>query len=243
MMRINLFQDISARSSASSMRQRVIVDAGVMTQPLLLFSAGDDSVVAATPMNVSSSGRGNLKNVALPGARHAIFHDLSREEVCVAIRRFVAAQRDGLPASSRGDERGPTKYEYDTLRQPLPSLSAKGLWFAAQRAAMATLGRTSEGIALGFRTGFDSGSRWTTFIKTARGAAPLGKIIDRAFLDAIGWRHPATPRVAPRRAPAWRRRARPRSRCVADIAGRSGPLSSRPARLAGGRFLRDLPRS
>ncbi|MEO6754889.1 MAG: class I SAM-dependent methyltransferase family protein, partial [Chthoniobacteraceae bacterium] len=93
------------------------------------------------------------------------------------------------PASSHGDERGPTKYEYDTLRQPLPAFSLKGLSFAIQRLSMKTMGKMSEGLTVGLRTGFDSGESLDyVYRNEARGFPVIGQMIDRGYLDAIGWR-------------------------------------------------------
>ncbi len=189
----SISKDISARILVElfDTASRVIADAGVMTQPMLLFSAGDDSVVKNTAHEqfFLRSGAAVKEHVSLPFARHAIFHDLCREEVCATIRRFVQEQHDGVPASSRGDERGPTKYEYDTLRQPLPKLSLKGVSFAVQRLSMHTLGKLSEGIRTGFRTGFDSGESLDyVYRNEARGFPVIGQLMDRAYLNAIGWR-------------------------------------------------------
>lgn len=50
-------------------------------------------------------------------------------------------------------------------------------------------GTLSEGIALGLRTGFDSGSTLDYIYRNeARGKGPLGRMVDRNYLDAIGWR-------------------------------------------------------
>ena len=186
-------KDISARILVGlfDSAARVIEDAAVMTPPLLLLSAGDDSVVEndAHERFFLRHGGAMKEHLALPGARHAVFHDLCRAEVCEAIRGFVQSCPDGAPASSRGDERGPTKYEYDRLRQPLPALSVKGLSFAAQRASMRTLGRLSEGVRVGLQTGFDSGESLDyVYRNQPAGAAVLGKMIDRGYLGAIGWR-------------------------------------------------------
>ena len=44
-------------------------------------------------------------------------------------------------------------------------------------------------MALGHRTGFDSGSTLDyVYRNTASGRGPLGRVIDRNYLDAIGWR-------------------------------------------------------
>jgi hypothetical protein len=54
---------------------------------------------------------------------------------------------------------------------------------------MRTLGRLSEGISIGLTTGFDSGSSLDyVYRNQARGALLIGKLIDRGYLNSIGWR-------------------------------------------------------
>jgi hypothetical protein len=54
---------------------------------------------------------------------------------------------------------------------------------------MRTIGRLSEGIRLGLDTGFDSGATLDyVYRNEARGALGIGRLIDRGYLDAIGWR-------------------------------------------------------
>ena len=54
---------------------------------------------------------------------------------------------------------------------------------------MRTLGRLSQGISLGLATGFDSGTTLDyVYRNEARGVTPLGCMIDRNYLDAVGWR-------------------------------------------------------
>lgn len=189
----SISKDISARILVELFdgAQRVIADAAVMKQPLLIFSAGDDSVVqnSAHARFHERNGAAVKEYQVLTGARHAIFHDLCREEVCATIRKFVRNSADGAPVTSDGDERGPTKVEYDTLRQPLPLISPKHWWFEWQKLSMKTMGQLSEGITLGFQTGFDSGESLDYIYRNeARGAAFIGELIDRAYLNAIGWR-------------------------------------------------------
>jgi SAM-dependent methyltransferase len=84
---------------------------------------------------------------------------------------------------------GYTSDEERRLAQPLPLLSAKGPLYAALRLAMRTLGRLSEGVRLGLATGFDSGSTMDyVYRNRAGGITPMGRLIDRNYLDAIGWR-------------------------------------------------------
>jgi hypothetical protein len=57
------------------------------------------------------------------------------------------------------------------------------------RTSMRSLGRLSRGIRLGLETGFDSGSTLDyVYRNVAEGNTPLGRMIDRSYLDSIGWR-------------------------------------------------------
>ena len=50
-------------------------------------------------------------------------------------------------------------------------------------------GLLSDGIRLGHRTGFDSGSTLDYVYRNApRGLGPLGRLIDKVYLQSIGWR-------------------------------------------------------
>lgn len=55
--------------------------------------------------------------------------------------------------------------------------------------AMRTAGRASDGIALGYQRGFDSGPMLDyVYENRARGRMLIGRFVDRIYLDAIGWR-------------------------------------------------------
>lgn len=173
--------------------KRVISDAEVMDRPLLLFSAGADKVVKRKAIDELYQNYGSEQKVHihLKGARHAIFHDLCRDEVTGVIRRF--AERciaSFTPPRLEADLSSPvTNAEYADLLKPLPSPSARGLSFTVQRAMLGSLGKLSEGIRIGHATGFDSGESLDhVYQNQARGSLGLGKLIDRGYLDAIGWR-------------------------------------------------------
>ncbi len=54
---------------------------------------------------------------------------------------------------------------------------------------MKTFGKLSDGVSLGWRAGFDSGQSLDYIYENKpRGVTPLGKLIDRIYLNAIGWR-------------------------------------------------------
>ena len=89
----------------------------------------------------------------------------------------------------QADRSGFTADEARALAQPLAALSPRGLYWAATRAGLKIGGLLSKGIALGHQTGFDSGSTLDyVYRNEAQGAPLLGPLVDRTYLDSIGWR-------------------------------------------------------
>ncbi|MFP5393091.1 MAG: class I SAM-dependent methyltransferase family protein, partial [Gammaproteobacteria bacterium] len=63
------------------------------------------------------------------------------------------------------------------------------LSFAFQRRMLHTLGKLSDGMAIGLRHGFDSGASLDyVYRNQAGGRLGIGAFIDRGYLDAVGWR-------------------------------------------------------
>lgn len=61
--------------------------------------------------------------------------------------------------------------------------------WAAVRLMLSTVGRLSKGIRIGYTYGFDSGTLLDyVYLNAASGTLGLGKLIDRFYLDAVGWR-------------------------------------------------------
>ena len=188
-------KDISARILVDlfDASQRVISDAMVMDRPLLFFSATADRVVTRDSLNrfFTNYGATEKEHITMQDARHAIFHDVCRDEVTTAIREFAERRFNTPPRPVlRHDLSHPaTHAEYQSLLGPLPKLSAKNLSFSLQRLSMRTLGRLSRGIRVGLETGFDSGESLDyVYENESRGGLGIGKLIDRGYLDAIGWR-------------------------------------------------------
>lgn len=191
----SISKDISAKVLVDlfDCAQRVISDAEVMDRPLLLFSAGADKVVKKRAIDALYTNYGSEQktHITIKGARHAIFHDLCREEVCGAIKRFAErCLANFTPPRLEADLSHPaTNAEFASLKKPLPSPSLKGISFIAQRASLGTLGRLSQGIRIGHATGFDSGESLDyVYENKARGNLGLGKVIDYFYINAIGWR-------------------------------------------------------
>ncbi len=172
---------------------RIVADAGAIRVPTLVLTAGSDWVVRARPQRqflerLSSPAK---EQIVYPGFRHSLFQERKRvlpiEETRVFLQRAFADGRGSSPLRD-ADKTGYTKAEFDRLSAPLPPLSAKRLQFAAMRGVMQSIGRLSRGVRIGWRHGFDSGpSLDYVYENRARGWTPLGRLLDRLYLDTIGW--------------------------------------------------------
>ena len=173
---------------------RLLDDAGAITAPTLVLSGGSDWVVSVPAQRAFYHKLGTplKKHRVFDGMYHDILHEKDRRLVMEEIKGFLDARFAESPQRidlHRADERGHTKDEYDRLRRPLPVVSLKRVGYAAQRLGMHTLGRLSEGVRVGWRHGFDSGKSLDyVYDNKARGSLLVGKLIDRSYLDAIGWR-------------------------------------------------------
>lgn len=168
---------------------RLVADAGAITTPTLLLSAGKDWVVRLdTQVEFFKRLGATVKqHDVFPDMYHAIFHESRRHAVNDRVRTFVAhCFAKPQPAPDElvdADHGGYTRTEYDTLRAP------GSIKWAFTRAGLATVGKLSDGIRLGWREGFDSGVMLDhVYRDKAAGTTPLGRFIDRQYLDAIGWR-------------------------------------------------------
>lgn len=79
-----------------------------------------------------------------------------------------------------------------TTTQPmrtLPGLYRNSPKYALLRAALRLGGHLSDGLATGFAHGFDSGSMLDYVYRNhASGRSGLGRVIDRIYLNQLGWR-------------------------------------------------------
>ena len=170
--------------------KRLIADARVIRTPTLVLAGGADWVVDLSAEREFFDRLGSrLKRMRVfDGMYHDILHEKDRRVVLNDIRVFVRGAFAHHEAPRDADDEVYTRDEYERLRAPLPRVSPKRFWFATQRAFMKTTGRLSEGIRQGWRDGFDSGSSLDyVYENHARGALLLGRIIDRAYLNNVGW--------------------------------------------------------
>jgi len=173
---------------------RVVADAHAITVPTQLLISGADFVVHHEPQHrfFERLGTPIKERHVLRGFFHDTFGEKDRAIAVAHARRFLLerfAEPLSPPSLLAADRTGFTRDESDRLASPLPLLSPRGLFWAAGRRNMAIGGLLSEGIRLGHRTGFDSGSTLDYVYRNApAGKGPLGRLIDTVYLQSIGWR-------------------------------------------------------
>jgi alpha-beta hydrolase superfamily lysophospholipase/SAM-dependent methyltransferase len=193
-------RDISARVLLGlyDAAERVVADAQAIRLPTQVLVSDSDWVVHTAPQEAFFNNLGSpvKERHVLPGFYHDTLGEQDREQAFVHIRAFIARLFATPPEQLtprqpllEAHKAGYTHDEEQRLRAPLPALSLKNLQFALTRLSMGTLGRLAEGVRLGLETGFDSGSTLDyVYRNQARGALGLGRLIDRGYLDAVGWR-------------------------------------------------------
>lgn len=174
--------------------ERIIADAQAIRTPLLLLVSDTDWVVHTKPQDTFFERLGSAikEKHVLPGFLHDTLGEKDRGVALARIREFVLRMFGSryAPISLRAAHRsGYTHDEEQALRQPLPALSPRNLNYALTRLSMRTLGKLADGIRLGLESGFDSGQSLAyVYRNRANGRLLIGKLIDRGYLDAIGWR-------------------------------------------------------
>lgn len=172
--------------------ERLIADAGAIQVPTQVLLSGADFVVHKKPQRQFYERLGSrMKELhELPGFYHDTLGEAKRELAFALMRQFIARlpAGSGQPALLNADREGYTWREYQQLQQGRPFWHPKRWQMAATRLSLQTLARLSEGVRLGWRTGFDSGSTLDyVYRNEARGCGPLGRLFDRAYLDSVGW--------------------------------------------------------
>jgi len=174
--------------------ERVVADARAITIPTQLLISGADWVVHHGPQHrfYERLGTPIKERHVLPGFYHDTFGEKDRARPIGLARDFIRA-RFAEPASRPSlldaHRLGYTRDEADALATPLPLMSWRGLYWAAQRANLKIGGLLSAGIRLGHETGFDSGSTLDyVYRNQPQGLGPLGRMADKTYLESIGWR-------------------------------------------------------
>lgn len=177
--------------------QRVVADAGAIDTPVLMLVAERDHVVKQAPQRAyfTRLASGLKRWVLLKHCKHAIFCESTavRNEALAETRSFVEACYLRAPAPPErhlsADVASASARQYQALeRDDIGSLPMRA-FYAAQRALLGSVGRLSEGMRIGHEHGFDSGASLDyVYRNQAQGRWGVGRVIDRGYLDAIGWR-------------------------------------------------------
>jgi alpha-beta hydrolase superfamily lysophospholipase len=173
---------------------RVVADAQAITIPTQLLISGADWVVHHQPQHdfFERLGSAVKEKHVLDGFFHDTLGEANRKVAVDKARDFIVRRFEQAPQRvdlRQAHQHGPTYEESMTLSKPLPALSPRGLYWAFARANMKLGGVLSDGVKLGHETGFDSGSTLDyVYRNTPKGAGPIGRLIDRQYLESIGWR-------------------------------------------------------
>ena len=174
--------------------ERVVADAQAIIVPVQMLISGADWVVHHGPQHdfYNRLGSAIKERHILPGFYHDTLGEQDRERALALIRRFLSARFDAPPSRvdlTEADKRGPFREEADRLATPFAPASPRGLYWSMTRASLKLGAQLSEGVRLGQMTGFDSGSTLDyVYRNEPKGTSPLGRFIDRQYLNSIGWR-------------------------------------------------------
>ena len=174
--------------------ERVVADAQAITVPTQLLISGSDWVVHQRPQHdfFARLGTPMKEKHVLAGFFHDTLGEANRQPAVEKVRDFILRRFEQAPQRVdllNADTHGATFEESQALARPLAALSPRALYWSAARANMKLGGLLSDGVRLGHQTGFDSGSTLDyVYRNTARGAGPIGRMIDRHYLQSIGWR-------------------------------------------------------
>lgn len=173
---------------------RVVADAHAITTPTQLLVLDTDWVVHNAPQHEFFERLGSTikEKHVLKGFLHDTFGERDRRLAVDKSREFILrrfAETPSRPDFRNADRQGVTHAEASALAKPLSALTPRGFYWWLARLNIKLGGHLSAGIRLGHDTGFDSGSSLDyVYRNMANGRGILGRLIDRTYLDAIGWR-------------------------------------------------------
>lgn len=178
---------------------RVVQDAWAIHTPVLLLSSGDDKVVFQKEQdlffeNLSSDFK---QHYILEGFYHDTLWEKERKIPLDYIREFIAQLENHKIQIdiSQADKAGYSYDEYQKLQAKLPTLSYKNLYYGVIKFSMKHIGKYfSKWLFLWEKVGYDSGSMLDYVYENTpiwRGVwwyNLIGKLIDRAYLESVGWK-------------------------------------------------------
>ena len=190
-------KNISARVllDLADTANRIVQDAQAIDVPILMLVADKDYVVKSAPQKqffekISSKLK---RYVVLKNCVHAVLYEHDIQIALQESKQFIQEcfQINALKASDylQADKHSHSAQVYADLKENKLGNILSRLNFGIQHFMLARLGKLSQGMTIGLKHGFDSGlSLDYVYNNQANGKMGIGKMIDRGYLDAVGWR-------------------------------------------------------
>ncbi|SDB89812.1 Lysophospholipase, alpha-beta hydrolase superfamily [Acinetobacter boissieri] len=173
---------------------RVVADAQAIHVPTQLLISGADYVVYTKPQieffkNLSHP----LKELhVLDGFYHDTLGEENRHLATQKIHRFISQSFEMLPQPLdliHADQIGQSCSMAEKYSEALPQKSFANVYWSFTQYNLRLGSYISDGLKLGQKTGFDSGSTLDYVYKnTPESRHWLGRVIDRQYLNAVGWK-------------------------------------------------------
>jgi alpha-beta hydrolase superfamily lysophospholipase len=174
--------------------QRVVADAALMTTPTLVLSATHDYVVSSKIQgDFYAALSSKIKRfVPLEGFFHGVLYEVDHQYAIDAIADFIALcfETETATEEEKSIEAVVRITQNERDKIAFGSLSCfKETAYFLQRTMMKYLGGLSKGIRIGMQYGFDSGVTLDHVYKNEpEGTMWIGKLIDKNYLQSIGWK-------------------------------------------------------
>lgn len=174
--------------------QRIVADAQHIFVPTQVLCSGADFVVHRKPQQLfyQRLAHPNKEFHILEGFYHDTLGEQHRNIAVQKIRRYILqcfTHAYTAPDILDADKVGPSCATAEQLSTPFPRNSLKHWFWSITKQNLKIGSRFSKGLQLGEDTGYDSGSTLDfVYRNQPESTSILGKLIDRQYLNAIGWR-------------------------------------------------------
>jgi len=170
--------------------QRVVDDAETIVTPMLVLSATKDYVVeSGVQGDFYAKLSSSLKRfVKLEGFYHGVLYESEYQKAITEIASFMEECYSHEAYPLLEEVVRVTQKEKDVIAFGTLPVWKEALYFM-QRFMLNTLGFMSDGMKIGKKYGFDSGVTLDHVYKNEpSGVTWLGKMIDKNYLESIGWK-------------------------------------------------------
>jgi len=167
--------------------KRLVEDAEAIDTPTLILSAEKDKVVFNKNQKMFFDKLDtDLKElVVLPNFFHGILFETEKEMVYDRIHDFV---EKCFNAPQKELNILPDEFSVKENKR-LQNQEGNNLNFKFQKWTLNKIGKVSDGMAIGLEHGFDSGASLDyVYHNQPKGKLGFGKMMDKNYLEAIGWR-------------------------------------------------------